>query len=46
MSWGPVDTVVLDVDTGSGRVVVKAAGPDNRHIGREITAYKGFTGVQ
>lgn len=45
LSWDLVDTVVLDVDTGSGRVVVKAAGPDNRHIGREITAYQGFTGV-
>lgn len=45
MSWNLVDTVVLDVDCGEGRVVVKAAGPGNRHIGREIDAYQGFTGV-
>ena len=43
MSWNLVDTVVLDVDSERGRVVVKAAGPDNHHIGREITAYQGFT---
>jgi Ser/Thr protein kinase RdoA (MazF antagonist) len=43
MSWDLVDTVVLDVDSERGRVVVKAAGPDNHHIGREITAYNGFT---
>lgn len=45
MSWNLVDTVVLDVDSGNGRIVVKAAGPDNRHIGREITAYQGYTAV-
>ena len=44
MSWNLVDTVVLDVESGNGRVVVKAAGPGNRHIGREISAYLGFTG--
>lgn len=43
MSWQQLDTTVLDVDTEMGRVVVKAAGPDNHHIGREITAYQGFT---
>jgi hypothetical protein len=43
MSWNLVDTVVLDVDTAHGRVVIKAAGPDNHHIAREITAYQGFT---
>lgn len=45
MSWNLVDTVVFDVDSGRGRVVVKAAGPDGHHIGREITAYQGFTDV-
>lgn len=40
-----MDTVVLDVDSGRGRIVVKAAGAGNRHIGREITAYEGFTTV-
>lgn len=43
MSWNLVDTTVLDVDSERGRVVVKAAGPDNHHIGREIAAYQGFT---
>jgi hypothetical protein len=45
MSWKSSDTVVLDVDSAHGRVVIKAAGPDNHHIGRELTAYQGFTGV-
>lgn len=44
MSWKLVDTVVLDVESGNGQIVVKAAGPGNRHIGREISAYLGFTG--
>jgi hypothetical protein len=43
MSWNLVDTAVLDVDSEIGRVVIKAAGPGNHHIGREITAYQGFT---
>lgn len=43
MSWNLADTVVLDVDSARGRVVIKAAGPTNHHIGREITAYRGFT---
>jgi bifunctional DNA-binding transcriptional regulator/antitoxin component of YhaV-PrlF toxin-antitoxin module len=43
MSWDRGDSVVLDVDSEHGRVVIKAAGPANHHIGREITAYQGFT---
>src|SRR5687767_12352446 len=43
MSWNLIDTVVLDVDSERGRVVIKAAGSHNHHIGREITAYQGFT---
>jgi Phosphotransferase enzyme family len=43
MSWNLVDTAVLDVDSGIGRVVIKAAGPGNHHIGREITAHLEFT---
>ncbi|BBX37187.1 phosphotransferase [Mycolicibacterium mageritense] len=43
MSWNLVDTAVLDVDSAHGRVVVKAAGPGNHHIAREIHAYQGFT---
>lgn len=40
MSWGLVDTVVLHLRTHVGEVVVKAAGPGNRHIGREITGHR------
>lgn len=40
LSWGLVDTVVLHVHDGSTDLVVKAAGPGNRHIGREITGYE------
>lgn len=40
MSWGQVDTRVLRVRTRDGDVVVKAAGPGNHHIGREITGYE------
>ena len=43
MSWDLVDTVVLDVISDRGRFVIKAAGADNHHIGREITAHRGFT---
>jgi Ser/Thr protein kinase RdoA (MazF antagonist) len=43
MSWGLVDTHVLHVRTGDQDFVVKAAGPDNHHIPREITAYESYT---
>lgn len=43
MSWKRADTVVLDADSARGRIVIKAAGPGNHHIGREITAYQRFT---
>ncbi|MFT4042727.1 MAG: phosphotransferase [Gordonia sp. (in: high G+C Gram-positive bacteria)] len=43
LSWGLVDTVVFDVISERGRFVIKAAGPNNHHIGREITAHQGFT---
>jgi len=43
MSWNLVDTAVLDMETGRGRVVVKAGGPGNHHIGRETTAFLTFT---
>jgi hypothetical protein len=42
MSWNLVDTVVLDADTGRGRVVIKAAGPLDHHLDREITAFEGY----
>lgn len=44
LSWGLVDTTVLHLRTGAGEVVVKAAGPDNHHIGREITGHERWTG--
>lgn len=43
-SWGLVDTVVLEVCDGDRRVIVKAGGPDNHHLRREITARRRWTG--
>lgn len=43
LSWNLTDTVVLDITSGLGRFIVKAAGPANTHIGREITAHQGAT---
>ncbi|UKA72946.1 aminoglycoside phosphotransferase family protein [Arthrobacter sp. FW306-06-A] len=45
LSWNLVDTTVLEVEHGERRYVVKAAGPANRHIGREIAAHGSFTGI-
>lgn len=36
MSWSQVDTKVLHVQTGGEEFVVKSAGPQNDHIGREL----------
>src|SRR5687767_4673361 len=44
LSWGQADTKVLHVRTHDRRVIVKAGGPDNHHIGREITAHESYTG--
>lgn len=43
MSWGQVDTRVLRVRAGGSDYVVKAAGPANHHIGREISAHETAT---
>lgn len=43
MSWGQVDTKVLHVRAGGEDFVVKSAGLQNHHIGREITAHESFT---
>ncbi|WP_241386075.1 phosphotransferase [Rhodococcus sp. CH91] len=43
MSWGLVATTVLAVDTGEGRLVVKAGGAPDRHIAREIDAHERWT---
>jgi Ser/Thr protein kinase RdoA (MazF antagonist) len=42
LSWGVVDNVVLKVRTGGRDVVVKAGGPTNHHIAREITGHLDF----
>ncbi|GAB2546799.1 phosphotransferase family protein [Brachybacterium huguangmaarense] len=47
-SWGLVDTVVLEATVpsarGDARVIVKAGGPSDHHIGREIRAHRDWTG--
>lgn len=43
MSWGLVDTTVLRAHTAAGQVVIKAAGPNNHHIAREIRAHFQWT---
>lgn len=42
--WGLVDTAVLRVRAGGRELTVKAAGPENHHIGREIDAHEQWTG--
>lgn len=44
LSWGVVDTAVLHLRSDRGEHIVKAAGPANHHIGREITAHESHTG--
>lgn len=39
-SWGLVDTVVLEASVGGQRVIVKASGPDNHHLVREVEAHR------
>ena len=43
LSWGLTDTVVLHLRHAGADLVLKAAGPENHHIEREITAHEGFT---
>ncbi|MFC4627502.1 phosphotransferase [Promicromonospora alba] len=42
-SWGLVDTVVLELSSNQGRLVAKAGGPDDSHIGRELRAHREWT---
>ena len=42
LSWGLTDTKVLRVRAADCDLIVKAAGPRNHHIGREITAYENY----
>lgn len=43
LSWGLIDTTVLHLRWAGGEVIVKAAGPDNHHLSREITGHLEFT---
>lgn len=43
LSWGLTDTVVLHVRHDKGESIIKAGGPGNHHIGREITAHEQWT---
>ncbi|MFT3970486.1 MAG: phosphotransferase [Micropruina sp.] len=43
LSWGLVDTKVLHLQAAGEDFVLKAAGPGNHHIGREIDAYAKYT---
>jgi phosphotransferase family enzyme len=44
LSWGLVDTVVLHVRDRDRDVIVKAGGPANHHVGREIAAHRAWVG--
>lgn len=43
LSWGQIDTTVLHVRTAAGDVIVKAGGPGNHHVTREIVAHRSVT---
>lgn len=43
-SWGLVDTAVLRVRAGGRDLTVKAAGPGNHHLSRELDAHERWTG--
>lgn len=45
LSWNLGDTAVLEVAHGQRNYVIKAAGPSNHHIGREIDAHESSTQV-
>jgi len=44
MSWGVLETTVLRVETPGGPRVVKAGGPADHHLAREIRAHREWTG--
>lgn len=39
-SWGLINNHVLEIESGGERYIVKAGGPSNHHIGREIDAHE------
>ncbi|MCQ1954701.1 phosphotransferase [Arthrobacter sp. zg-Y238] len=45
LSWNILDTAVLEVADTHRRYVVKAVGPSNHHIGREIDAHESWVSV-
>ncbi|MCC3303008.1 phosphotransferase [Arthrobacter sp. zg-Y895] len=45
LSWKLLDTAVLEVADAQRRYVIKAAGPSNHHIGREIDAHESWVSV-
>lgn len=44
-SWGHIDTWVLEADSARGRVIIKAGGPTNHHLLRELDAHHRWTQV-
>jgi len=45
LSWDLIDTAVLKVESGQRRYIVKAGGPANHHIEREISAHQSWVQV-
>ncbi|WP_285244533.1 phosphotransferase [Pseudarthrobacter sp. fls2-241-R2A-127] len=45
LSWNLIDTAVLEVEHGQRRYVIKAGGPSNHHIRRELEAHRRSTGL-
>lgn len=43
LSWGITDTKVLRVQSAAGQVIIKAGGPENHHLAREIKAHRAYT---
>jgi hypothetical protein len=43
-SWGQVATTVLEVTHAGSRLIVKAGGPDDHHIARELEAHQRWLG--
>ena len=44
-SWGQIESHVLEVEHDDERLVVKAGGLTNHHIGRELDAHDGWTDI-
>lgn len=44
VSWGLIDTTILHVRHGHTDLIVKAFGPANNHLARELRAYRHWLG--